>query len=159
MVEDYIRVSSSTRRDAIEYQMLNLRENQSRVIVLHCSPRLARLIFDVAEQNFFVQNYAWFVTDVVIRNDRLVQTFPVGLVAVNVTQAMSPRQLLPDTVRLVGAALKEFDAEEEEGKRKGRHDVASRSSTAANAERGKEHGAGCWVKPQNRSQSGHRLYR
>lgn len=151
-VEDYIRISSGTRRDAIEYQLRNLRESQSRVIVLHCSSRLAKVIFEVAEQNFFVERYAWFVTDVVIRNQRLVQSFPVGLVAVNVTQAMLPRELLLGVVRLLGVALKDFDAD-----RKSRKLIDAAAASAR--ERSIELGAGCWIKSQNRSQDGSRLYR
>lgn len=111
----------------------------------------------MAEQNGFVRDYAWFVTDEVIRNEKLVQAYPIGLVAVNVSQDLSPKALLPDTVRLIGAALRSNSAD-----KKAVVDATPGSgveATRGSGRRVKEHNGGCWISAQNRSLEGNRLYR
>jgi len=111
----------------------------------------------VAEQNGFVRDYAWFVTDEVIKNEKLTETYPIGLVAVNVSLELSPRVLLPDTVRLIGQALRSYNAD-----KKGVFDATSGTgvyATQGSGRRMKEHNGGCWISAKNRSLDGNRLYR
>lgn len=105
-VEDHISIPHRSTLSAIDYHLLNLLENQSRVVVLHCSPRLARTVFQVAEMNGIVRGYAWFVTEDVTRSQRsVIDAFPVGLVAIRLSSILTPRNLIPDTVRLIAKAF------------------------------------------------------
>ena len=54
-VEDYIVLSRTYTKEQIDYKLLNLLENKSRVIVLHSSWQLARLIFQVASLSGFTE--------------------------------------------------------------------------------------------------------
>ena len=109
-VEDHIRLSLRFSREKIDYKLLNLLENQSRVIILHCSIRLARRVFHVAQQEGFTnQGYAWFVTeDVVTRNAEILADYPVGLLAVTLDYASEHKRYLPRVVELISKATDAF---------------------------------------------------
>lgn len=126
-VEDRITVAHLSSQSAVDYQLLNLLENQSRVVVLHCSPRTAKVVFRVAESNDFVRGYAWFVTEDVVRTTRGgLEAFPVGLVAVRVGGGggggggyPTPEVLIPKAVQLIAAGLERFHRERRRTRRPG----------------------------------------
>lgn len=108
-VEDRITVAHRSSRSTVDSQLLNLLENQSRVVVLHCGARMAKTVFQVAASNDFVRGYAWFVTEDVVRTQRnFLDAFPVGLIAVRIGGALAPDSLVPDTVQLIANGLEQF---------------------------------------------------
>ena len=109
-VEDHIHLSAHHSDHRIDYKLLNLLENQSRLVVLHCSPQLALRVFRVAEANGFIgKGYAWFVTeDVVTHRSDLFHHYPVGLVSVRLDHQGSFSGLLEDSAHLVASATERY---------------------------------------------------
>lgn len=108
-IEDHIRLSARHDRATIDYRLLNLLENQSRVIILHAGVNLARIILTVAAQNGLTrEGYAWFVTEDVVGGGRegemALTDYPVGLVAVKLERAYSVEHMVPSAVDLVSRA-------------------------------------------------------
>ena len=112
-VEDHIRLSTRFSREKIDYKLLNLLENQSRVIILHCSVRLARRVFQVAQQEGFTsQGYAWFVTEsAVTRNSEILADYPVGILAVTLNYTENYKRYIPLAVDLISNATRRMITE------------------------------------------------
>ena len=105
-LEDHIRLSRNMTEEQIDYKLLNLLENESRVIILHCSVELARKVFHVAQLNGFAKvGYAWFVTeDVMSRDDSVLVDYPIGLLAVVTDRELDYKVLIDQTVALIANA-------------------------------------------------------
>jgi hypothetical protein len=105
-IEDHIRLSARHDRATIDYRLLNLLENQSRVIVLHANVHLARIILTVAAQNGMTkEGYAWFVTEDVVGSGSNIEAalvdFPVGLIAVKLERGYTVEHMVTSAVELV----------------------------------------------------------
>lgn len=82
--------------------MKKLKERRARIILLHCSKRLAKRIMVVAQEfEMTGRGYAWFVTDDVTGNRRSIpESFPVGLISVGMRK-VNLKQVLKDVVNLL----------------------------------------------------------
>ena len=109
-IEDHISMNNSLSENAIDYKLHNLLENESRVIILHCSIHLARKLFQVAKLNGFTERgYAWFVTEDVMSHDDLVlEDYPVGLVAIGLDYKFNHKVLIEETVTLINNATQRY---------------------------------------------------
>jgi len=134
------------------------------VCCLGYSATLAKVIFEVALQNGFVDGYAWFVTEDSVRGiartrcsgdkKQLVipsrrshatpvtdfSSYPAGLVTVTASKGLQPSTLMKDVVRLVAEALRRYSSRR-------RHAASSFSGT------------GCWDSKQRYFPEGDLFYR
>ena len=110
-VEDKIIISAKDTDQAIDYKLQYLLENRSRLLILHCSVALARNVFRVAEVNGLTgEGYAWFVTEDVATNDKVIlkEDYPIGLVAFTLDYSYYEDDLVADAVKLISLATERF---------------------------------------------------
>ncbi len=109
-VEDslILEYRKATDTGYVDYKLLNLLENYSRVIVLHCSRQMARTVFQVSRQNGLMGlGYAWFVTDDTITTDT-DEDYPVGLLAVSMDYQYDAKRVIHHAVQLLTKATERY---------------------------------------------------
>lgn len=112
-IEDKVVLSRSMTSSAVEYKLHVLLENESRVMILHASVEMAKVIFEVASHlDFTGKGYAWFVTDeVVTKKAEDLEAYPVGLVGFTIDYKVETYALFRDAVTLISKATERFVAD------------------------------------------------
>lgn len=97
-------ISSKFSRTYICSFIAKILKNERKIVMLHSTPHLAKVIFKCTQ--YVPSSISWFLTDKVFtRNRSLLKYYPVGALAVAVTEQTYLEEMLKDSMSVVVEAI------------------------------------------------------